>query len=164
MNHKILLVLITVAVAVAETSVVSLFLPDINDSPQSLVGSIMAEENETAIYSINCAKTVDINDCAFYPGMLYTAGPTTVEWRIKPPYTHGLVTAICSVDGTTSAVCTISMSVTGDITPYPETTTLDKNQIQSTRVTITAAPTRSATDASVTKTEDSSQDHQRWGL
>lgn len=38
-----LLVLITFALAVADTSVISLFLIDLNGTPQSLVGSIMAE-------------------------------------------------------------------------------------------------------------------------
>jgi len=54
--------------------------------------------------------------------------------------------------------------VTGDITPYPETRTLDKDMISSTRVTITAGPTQSGTGASVKKTVESSLDHQRWGL
>ena len=39
----ILLVLVTFALAVADTSVVSLFLIDLNETPQSLVGSIVAE-------------------------------------------------------------------------------------------------------------------------
>ncbi|KAJ5580980.1 hypothetical protein N7450_007281 [Penicillium hetheringtonii] len=157
-----LLVLITFALAVADTSVISLFLIDLNGTPQSLVGSIMAEENNTTTYSINCAKTVDASDCAYFPGLLYTAGPTTVEYALNPPYDQ-FGTPICSVDGTTSAICTIVVSVTGDITPYHETRALNKDMIISTRVTITAGPTRSGTGASV-KTVESSQDHQRWGL
>lgn len=56
------------------------------------------------------------------------------------------------------------MTDIGDGSFPPETMTLGKEFIRSTQVTITAGPTQSGTGASAVKTEESTGDHQRWGL
>ncbi|CAI7619618.1 unnamed protein product [Penicillium pancosmium] len=154
MGFKTFLTLATLGLAaVSESSVVSLFLIG-NENPQPLVGSIIAVDDDTTTYSINCAKTVDIDHCAFRAGLLYTAGPTSIEYALNTPYDRR-DTVICSM-GTISTICTVMMPTTGTaVAAY--TTTLGKGYLSSEGVTITAGVTRAATGSSATKTDDSSK-------
>ncbi|KAJ5369679.1 uncharacterized protein N7496_005771 [Penicillium cataractarum] len=145
MGFKTLLNLATLGLVAAETSVVSLFIFHAN--PQSLVGSAVATNAGTTTYSINCGPDVESQECPLLPGLLYTAGPKTVEWSLKYPYdSYGRV--VCSMGGTTTAVCTDVMPSTGSLSQPSETTTLAGDQIYLNPVTITAGPSASATDAS----------------
>ncbi|KAJ5397774.1 hypothetical protein N7509_005887 [Penicillium cosmopolitanum] len=152
MGFKFFLTLATLGLAAAaESSVVSLFLIG-NENPQPLEGSIVAVDEDTTTYSINCAKTVDIDHCAFRAGLLYTAGPTSIEYALNTSYGRR-DTVICSM-GTISTVCTGMMPTTGTaVAAY--TTTLGKGYLSSEGVTITAGATRAATDSSATKTTSS---------
>ncbi|KAJ5966488.1 hypothetical protein N7481_013202 [Penicillium waksmanii] len=154
MGFRTFLTLATLGLAAAESSVVSLFLIG-NENPQPLVGSIVAVDDDTTTYSINCAKTVDTDHCAFRAGLLYTAGPSSIEYALITPYDRRF-TLICSMGGTTSAVCTDMMPTTGTaVAAY--TTTLGKEYLSSEGVTINAGATRAATGSSATKTDDSSK-------
>ncbi|GLI81580.1 hypothetical protein PoHVEF18_009965 [Penicillium ochrochloron] len=145
MGFKTLLTLTTLGLATAQNSVVSLFIFDAD--PQSLVGSVVAATAGTTTYGINCAPGVDSQDCGFLPGLLYTAGPKTVEWALKYPYdSAGRI--VCSMGGTTTAVCTDVMPSTGARSQPSETTTLASDEISLNPVTITAGPSASATEAS----------------
>ncbi|CAI7584243.1 unnamed protein product [Penicillium glandicola] len=150
MVFRKLLILATVGLAIAETSVVSLYIFDALPK-QALVASVMAENAETTTYSINCPTGFDVNHCPYAPGLLFTARPTTIEWALKYPYdSEG--TMFCSVGGTTAAVCTYVMPTTGSNSMAAQTTTMKKDEINFIPVTITAGPAATATGSLVTAT------------
>ncbi|KAJ5611335.1 hypothetical protein N7510_008054 [Penicillium lagena] len=152
MNLQSLLTFTTLGLAAAESSVVSLFIFDAD--PQSLVGSVVASHSDTTTYSIHCASGVSPENCGFAPGFTYIAAPTTVDWELTPPYdVYGHVG--CSVGGTTTAVCTVTMPhqvIGSSRTEFTQVTTLSKNEITLMPVTITAGPSATATGASTTAT------------
>ncbi|KAJ5668714.1 hypothetical protein N7462_009784 [Penicillium macrosclerotiorum] len=160
MALKTFLTLATLGLVAAESSVVSLFLFDAD--PQDLVGSVMAASAGTTTYSINCAADVEPEDCGFLPGMYYTAGPTTNQYNhdiCDVLILHDIINRygriICSMGGTTTAVCTNVMPTTLSYSQPSETTTLSADEISLMPVTITAGPTASGTATSTTSTGSS---------
>ncbi|KAJ5994368.1 GPI anchored protein [Penicillium sp. IBT 35674x] len=148
MRLKLLLILATLGFTAADTSITSLFMFGANR--QSLVGSVVKTESKTTTYSITCPSGSNSSDCGVHHGLLYTQGPTTVEWAMESPYVSagdGHVT--CSTGGSTSAVCTEMISTNG-VSFLTETKTLNQSQITFLAVTITAGP--SATSANTTAT------------
>ncbi|KAJ5150834.1 uncharacterized protein N7482_010086, partial [Penicillium canariense] len=138
----------------ANSSVVSLFIPGAD--PQPLAASIVKEGAGTTTYSINCPPGTDGSDCGMGPGMWYTSASKSIEWSMSEPavglyliMTDSWGGVVCSVGGTTTAVCTEIMSGTG--ANFPGTSTIDVPQSELTYlpVTVTAGPA-SATSASTT--------------
>lgn len=111
---RILLALSTLAIAAAQTSVVSLFLLD---APEPLSGSVVAtvsslskdkyrtslticirvQKSDTTTYSITCAPRGTAHDECSSFGLVYTAAPTRVEWGLASPYNR-FVSQKASVD------------------------------------------------------------------
>ncbi|KAJ6007766.1 hypothetical protein N7540_011742 [Penicillium herquei] len=123
-------------------SVVSLFIYGADQ--QSL-------RSEIATYSINCPPGTNSTDCGVSSGLLYTEGPTTVQWELQTPYdanVYGRV--VCSTGGTTTAVCTEVTPTNGSTAVTSETTALNSDQITLLAVTITARANTSASNATVT--------------
>ncbi|KAJ5721305.1 uncharacterized protein N7483_009239 [Penicillium malachiteum] len=130
-------------------SVVSLFIYGADQ--QSLVGSVIESRSEIATYSINCPPGTNSTDCGVSSGLLYTEGPTTVQWELQTPYdanVYGRV--ICSTGGTTTAVCTEVTPTNGSTAVTSETTALNSDQITLLAVTITASANTSSSNATVT--------------
>ncbi|KAJ5633637.1 hypothetical protein N7528_001479 [Penicillium herquei] len=130
-------------------SVVSLFIYGADQ--QSLVGSVIESRSEIATYSINCPSGTNSSDCGVSSGLLYTEGPTTVQWELQTPYdanVYGRV--ICSTGGTTTAVCTEVTPTNGSTAVTSETTALNSDQITLLAVTITARANTSSSNATVT--------------
>ncbi|KAJ5532969.1 hypothetical protein N7513_000684 [Penicillium frequentans] len=140
------LLLATVGLAAAQSSVVSLFIPFAD--PQPLVASIMGESAGTTTYSINCPAGTDGSDCGMGPGLYMTAGPTTMRYSMSEPAEDFYDSILCSLGGTTTAACTEIASGTGANFPGTETGTFAKTDITMLAVTVTAGPT--ATSASTT--------------
>ncbi|KAJ6017273.1 GPI anchored protein [Penicillium sp. IBT 35674x] len=140
------LLLATVGLAAAQSSVVSLFIPFAD--PQPLVASVMGESAGTTTYSINCPAGTDSSDCGMGPGLYMTAGPTTMRYSMSEPAEDFYDSILCSLGGTTTAACTEMASGTGANFPGTETGTFAKTDITMLAVTVTAGPT--ATSASTT--------------
>ncbi|KAJ5413932.1 hypothetical protein N7509_000559 [Penicillium cosmopolitanum] len=152
MAIKSLLLLATAALATAEFSVVSMFIPDVEGT--ALVASVIAQTAGTTTYSINCPPGTDSSDCGVSPGLFLTSGPKKVEYSISEGDFYGRM--ICSLGGTTTAVCTDINSGAGANFPGTHTTTLASSDITSLPVTITAgATTGAASDTSASTTESS---------
>ncbi|KAJ5749553.1 hypothetical protein N7533_006581 [Penicillium manginii] len=152
MAIRSLLILATVALATAESSVVSMFIPGVDGN--AFVGSIIAQSTGTTTYSINCPAGTDSSDCGVSPGLFLTSGPKKVEYSISEGNFYGHM--ICSVGGTTAAVCTEIDSGSDANFPGTHTTTLARSEITSLPVTITAgATTNAASDTSASTTESS---------
>ncbi|KAJ5647649.1 hypothetical protein N7490_004021 [Penicillium lividum] len=141
------LVLATVGLAAAQTSVVSLFIPFAD--PQPLAASIIGESAGTTTYSINCPPGTDSSDCGMGPGLYMTAGPTTMRYSMSEPDEDFYESILCSLGGTTTAECTEVASGTGANFPGTETDTFVKTDITMLAVTVTAGPT-TATSTSTT--------------
>jgi hypothetical protein len=95
--------LATLGLATAQSSVVSLFIPDTDPQPlaASIVGQVrtyalveILKLNETdqhpqdagaVTYSINCPPGTDGSDCGMGPGMWYTSASKTIEWAMSEP-------------------------------------------------------------------------------
>ncbi|KAJ5724702.1 hypothetical protein N7493_006430 [Penicillium malachiteum] len=150
-------------------SVVSLFIYGADQ--QSLVGSVIESRSEIATYSINCPSGTNSSDCGVSSGLLYTEGPTTVQWELQTPYdayvqpllyqntqvstTHNVISnvygrVICSTGGTTTAVCTEVTPTNGSTAVTSETTALNSDEITLLAVTITARANTSSSNATVT--------------
>ncbi|KAJ5287814.1 hypothetical protein N7478_003500 [Penicillium angulare] len=141
--------------AVADgTSVVSLFIYGADQ--QSLVASVVETKTDEATYSINCPSGTKSSDCGFEPGLLYTEGPTTVQWHLQTPYdADKFGHVICSTGGTTTAVCTEVTPTNGSAAQASETTTLSSDQISLLAVTITAGPNGTGINSTASATESS---------
>ncbi|KAJ5701735.1 hypothetical protein N7488_009283 [Penicillium malachiteum] len=169
MRHIITIACLGLANAASENnSVVSLFIYGADQ--QSLVGSVIESRSEIATYSINCPTGTNSSDCGVSSGLLYTEGPTTVQWELQTPYdayvqtlpvtikastTHNLLSnvygrVICSTGGTTTAVCTEVTPTNGSTAVTSETTALNSDQITLLAVTITARANTSSSNATVT--------------
>ncbi|KAF3387586.1 hypothetical protein F1880_000729 [Penicillium rolfsii] len=142
-------VLATVGLATAQSSVVSLFIPDTD--PQPLAASIVGQNAGTTTYSINCPPGTDGSDCGMGPGMFYTSASKTIEWAMSMPDDDFSARVVCSMGGTTTAVCTEMMSGTGANFPGTSTSDLAQSEITYLPVTVTAGPT---TTASASTTND----------
>ncbi|KAJ5987739.1 hypothetical protein N7481_002949 [Penicillium waksmanii] len=154
MAIKSLLLLATAALATAESSVVSMFIPDVEGT--ALVASVIAQTAGTTTYSINCPPGTDSSDCGVSPGLFLTSGPKKVEYSISEGDFYGRM--VCSLGGTTTAVCTDINSGADANFPGTHTTTLASSDITSLPVTITAGATTGAasdTSASASTTESS---------
>ncbi|KAJ5102486.1 hypothetical protein N7532_003015 [Penicillium argentinense] len=150
---KALLTLGTAALAAAESSVVSLFIPDVEGT--ALVASVVAQSAGMTTYSINCPSGTDSSDCGVAPGLTLTSGSKTVEWSMSEPGEFfGRI--VCEMGGTTTATCTETDSGSGANFPGTHTMTFASSDISSLPVTITAGAAAGATTgASVATTEAS---------
>ncbi|KAJ5389733.1 uncharacterized protein N7496_000801 [Penicillium cataractarum] len=146
-------VLATLGLATAQTSVVSIFIPDIDSQP--LAASIVAEGSGTTTYSINCPPGTDGSDCGMGPGMWYTSAPKTVEWSMSEPEEGFWGRVVCSMGGTTTATCTDIMSGTGANFPGTSSSTLAQSDITFFPVTVTAGPTSTNSASTATDTTSS---------
>ncbi|CAI7647362.1 unnamed protein product [Penicillium pancosmium] len=130
MAIKSLLLLATAALATAESSVVSMFIPDVEGT--ALVASVIAQRLRRVTGSVPDLGTEE-------SGIFHNYGRM-----------------ICSLGGTTTAVCTDINSGAGANFPGTHTTTLASSDITSLPVTITAgATTGAASDTSASTTESS---------
>ncbi|KAJ5949347.1 hypothetical protein N7454_000931 [Penicillium verhagenii] len=143
------IILATVGLVAAQTSVVSMFIPFAD--PQPLAASIVGESAGTTTYSINCPPGTDSDDCGMGPGLWMTAGPTTTRYSLTEPDEDFYDNMDCSVGGTTTAVCTEVVSGTGANDPGTDTSTYAPTDITLLPVTITAGPV--TTTAASTATE-----------
>ncbi|KAJ5659903.1 hypothetical protein N7507_006354 [Penicillium longicatenatum] len=144
------LVLATVGLVAAQTSVVSLFIPFAD--PQPLAASILGESASTTTYSINCPPGTDGSDCGMGPGLYMTVGPKNVQYSMSEPDEDFYDSISCSMGGTTTAVCVEVASGSGANFPGTETGTFAQSEISYLAVTVTAGP---ATETSVSTTTDS---------
>ncbi|KAJ5480679.1 hypothetical protein N7539_006573 [Penicillium diatomitis] len=141
--------LATVGVATAQSSVVSLFMPDTD--PQPLAASIVGQSSGKVTYSINCPAGTDPTNCGMGPGMLYTSAPNDIEWSIVEPSDDFTARIVCSMGGTTTAKCTEMMG--GSAANFPGTSTLDLAQSQITYLPVTVtAGAITAGDSTTTAT------------
>ncbi|KAJ5908753.1 hypothetical protein N7495_001435 [Penicillium taxi] len=138
---KTLAILATLGLATAQTSVVSLFIYDID--PQPLVASIIAEGSGTTTFSINCPPGTDGSDCGMGPGLYYTLGPSTIEMSMSEPQEGFWDHIGCTSSGTT-AICTEIASGTGANFPGTSTTAIPKGEATLFPVTVTAGPSAGA--------------------
>ncbi|OKP15211.1 hypothetical protein PENSUB_1425 [Penicillium subrubescens] len=76
-------VLAALGLATAQSSIVSLFIPD--SDPQPLAASVVGQGNGAITYSINCPPGTDGSDCGMGPGMWYTSASKTIEFAISEP-------------------------------------------------------------------------------
>ncbi|KAJ5335894.1 hypothetical protein MYU51_020293 [Penicillium brevicompactum] len=140
MRFTILLVLATTTL-VAGDSVISLFIPDTD--PQPLVASIVAQNSATTSLSVNCPSSTKSEICGMGPGLFLTTAPTSVEYLISDSagsiYDH----VVCFMTGTTSGVCTATITGHGANFPGTSTSTLNQDQITSLPVTVIAGPSNS---------------------
>ncbi|RWQ99722.1 hypothetical protein C8Q69DRAFT_440793 [Paecilomyces variotii] len=134
--------------ASAQSSVISVFIPDTD--PQPLVASIIGNDAAATTYYLTCPVGTDGSDCGMGPGMTLISGPKTAAWMLKEPEEDLLLTlstvtsyggVFCSMGGTTSAICTSSMSGTGANFPGVSTETLAASDIHLLPVTVTAGST-----------------------
>ncbi|PWY74278.1 hypothetical protein BO70DRAFT_103877 [Aspergillus heteromorphus CBS 117.55] len=152
------LALASVGLVSAQTSVVSMFIYDAD--PQPLDASIIGNDATATTYSVNCPPGTDSDDCGMGPGMTVITGPQTTM-ILDSPDEDFYYTCVCSLDGTTYAVCAETASGDGANFPGTSTTTLDAD-LELMPVTVTAgsatgvaattahatadAPTASSTD------------------
>ncbi|KAJ9251736.1 hypothetical protein DTO207G8_5190 [Paecilomyces variotii] len=125
--------------ASAQSSVISVFIPDTD--PQPLVASIIGNDAAATTYYLTCPVGTDGSDCGMGPGMTLISGPKTAAWMLKEPEEDFYGGVFCSMGGTTSAVCTTSMSGTGANFPGVSTETLAASDIHLLPVTVTAGST-----------------------
>ncbi|KAJ9293400.1 hypothetical protein DTO271G3_7896 [Paecilomyces variotii] len=125
--------------ASAQSSVISVFIPDTD--PQPLVASIIGNDAAATTYYLTCPVGTDGSDCGMGPGMTLIAGPKTAALMVMDPEEDFYGGVFCSMGGTTSAVCTSSMSGTGANFPGVSTETLAASDIQLLPVTVTAGST-----------------------
>ncbi|PWY94349.1 hypothetical protein BO94DRAFT_582731 [Aspergillus sclerotioniger CBS 115572] len=83
-------------------------------SPENKVASVMGNNGTETTYSITCAENTQFTWCDIDDGLTLTAGgsQTTVVRQISSVDGYEILgisqKAICSVDGTTSATCTVT--------------------------------------------------------
>ncbi|KAJ5935045.1 hypothetical protein N7466_004592 [Penicillium verhagenii] len=148
------ILLATVGLVAAQTSVVSMFIPFAD--PQPLAASIVGKSAGTTTYSINCPPGTDSDDCGMGPGLWMTAGPTTTRYSLTEPDVDFYDNMDCSVGGTTTAVCTEVVSGTGANDPGTDSTTYAPTDITLLPVTITAGPATTSAASTATESTGSS--------
>ncbi|GFN16520.1 putative GPI anchored protein [Aspergillus tubingensis] len=134
MNRTLLLGLAAAGLVSAKATVTSMFIFDTD--PQPLAASIIGNDATATTYSINCPPGTDSSDCGMGPGLTLIAGPKTTM-IMDSPDDDFYYTCVCSVDGTTHAVCTETASGSGANFPGTSSTTLD-GDLDLMPVTITA--------------------------
>ncbi|KAI9927060.1 hypothetical protein ASPWEDRAFT_46539 [Aspergillus wentii DTO 134E9] len=137
----------------AESTVISMFIPQAD--PQPLAASIVGNDATATTYSINCPPGTDGSDCGMGLGLTLIAGPTTTKQVMDDPIDDMHWTMICSVGGTTTAVCTESASGSAANFPGVSTASYDKSDISLLPVTVTAGSVTSV-DATATATTEAS--------
>ncbi|GKZ67482.1 hypothetical protein AnigIFM50267_001872 [Aspergillus niger] len=134
MNRTLLLGLAAAGLVSAKATVTSMFIYDTD--PQPLAASIIGNDATATSYSINCPPGTDSSDCGMGPGLTLIAGPKTTM-ILDAPDLDFYYTCVCSVDGTTHAVCTETASGSGANFPGTSSSTLD-GDLDLMPVTITA--------------------------
>ncbi|PYH94296.1 hypothetical protein BO71DRAFT_353573 [Aspergillus ellipticus CBS 707.79] len=134
MHRTFLLALATAGLVSAQSTVVSMFILDAD--PQPLAASIIGNDATATTYSVNCPPGTDSDDCGMGPGMTVINGPQTTM-IMDDPDEDFWYTCICSLDGTTHAVCAETASGDGANFPGTSTTTLDED-LELMPVTVTA--------------------------
>ncbi|KAL1886455.1 hypothetical protein Plec18167_000386 [Paecilomyces lecythidis] len=141
--------------ASAQSSVISAFIPDTD--PQPLVASIIGNDAAATTYFLTCREGTDSSDCGMGPGMTLISGPKTAGLLMNVPEEDFYGSILCSMGGTTTGICTASMSGSGANDPGVSTETLAASDIQLLPVTITAGSTTPvAASASATATASGS--------
>ncbi|KAJ5081936.1 hypothetical protein NUU61_010200 [Penicillium alfredii] len=135
--------------AAAENSVVSLFIPDTEST--TLAGSVVEESHSTTTWDISCAHK-STGDCAMHTTLV--AGPTTTQYVASDSSQAFRLT--CSMDGTTSGVCSGARSGSAFDFVGSVTTTLDKSDITLLPVTVSGSMPASPATATSTSTSTSS--------
>ncbi|EPS30520.1 hypothetical protein PDE_05471 [Penicillium oxalicum 114-2] len=143
--------LAAVGVATAQSSVVSLLIPDID--PQPLAASVVGQSSGSVTYSINCPSGTDRSECGMGPGMFYTSASNSIKWVMSEGDSF-TAQMMCSVSGTTAAHCTEIMAGTEANFPGTVITDLAQSQMTYFPVTVTAGLT-TTTGAAATATETS---------
>ncbi|RAK96827.1 putative GPI anchored protein [Aspergillus ibericus CBS 121593] len=155
MNRTLVLGLAAAGMVSATATVTSMFFYD-TDS-QSLAASIMGNDATATTYSVNCPPGTDSDECGMGPGMTVIAGPQTTM-IMDVPDEDFYYTCICSLDGTTYAVCSETAAGSGANFPGTTITTLD-GDLGLMPVTITAGSVTSvaATAGATTEVQSASK-------
>nr|XP_001399150.2 GPI anchored protein [Aspergillus niger CBS 513.88] len=140
MNRTLLLGLAAAGLVSAKATVTSMFIYDTD--PQPLAASIIGNDATATTYSINCPPGTDSSDCGMGPGLTLIAGPKTTM-ILDAPDLDFYYTCVCSVDGTTHAVCTETASGSGANFPGTSSSTLD-GDLDLMPVTITAGSSQAS--------------------
>ncbi|EXJ94174.1 hypothetical protein A1O1_02567 [Capronia coronata CBS 617.96] len=150
---------ILAGVVAAQSSVVSIFFPDVDE--QQLVGSIVSSDASKTTIAVSCPTGTDDTDCGFADTLTVTVGPST--FRVEETFESLTVELECALTGTTAATCeetyvgpaymidsdqgdsaaltaTALDDINTQITTTAVTTTLSSTDIVFLPVTITAGP------------------------
>ncbi|PYI01447.1 hypothetical protein BO78DRAFT_353568 [Aspergillus sclerotiicarbonarius CBS 121057] len=154
MNRTFLLGLAATGLVSAKATVTSMFIYDTD--PQPLAASIMGNDATATTYSVNCPPGTDSDECGMGPGMTIIAGPQTTMIMDMPDEDF-YYTCVCSLDGTTYAVCSETAAGSGANFPGTTITTLD-GDLGLMPVTITAGSVTSvaATAGATTEVQSAS--------
>ncbi|KAE8451133.1 hypothetical protein EG329_004805 [Mollisiaceae sp. DMI_Dod_QoI] len=163
MHSTAILGLAMVTLSLAQTSTVSLYIPDADT--QSLVASIVGSDATATTYAFQCAPGTDSDDCGFPGTYTLTEGPSTAVYTFPAEMDENGTVAFtgyydCSL-APSSAVCVESFGGTEANFPGMSTETYSGTDYTSMPVVITAgAVVASNTGSSVpasTTTSGSSQ-------
>ncbi|TAQ90667.1 hypothetical protein B7494_g968 [Chlorociboria aeruginascens] len=154
----------------AQTSVVTLYVPDAD--PQPLVASIIGSDATATTYALQCAPGTDGSDCGFDGVVTLTEGPSTAQYTFPAELGDDGSVAFtgymdCSLAGTVSAVCIESAGGSDVNFPGITTNTYTGTDQPYIPVTITAAAVGSASTsaaASVTSTSAASNTGSATGV
>ncbi|RFU33986.1 hypothetical protein B7463_g2351, partial [Scytalidium lignicola] len=136
------------SLALAQTSVVTLYVPGADVQP--LDASIVGSDATATTYAIQCAPGTDSNDCGL-PGVItLVEGPKTAKYTMSAEMDASGAVAFtgyvdCSLAGTTSAVCIESYGGNEANSPGRSTMTYTGTDLEYMPVTITAGAAAKAT-------------------
>ncbi|KAH8799853.1 hypothetical protein F5884DRAFT_838570 [Xylogone sp. PMI_703] len=128
-------------VSLAQTSVVTLYIPGADVQP--LAGSIVGSDATATTYVLQCAPGTDSDNCGFDGPFTLTEGPKTAIYTLPAVQDEndnilfaGYID--CSLAGTTSAVCIQSFGGSEANFPGQTTVTYTGTDVEYMPVTITA--------------------------
>ncbi|KAL8680869.1 MAG: hypothetical protein Q9186_002988 [Xanthomendoza sp. 1 TL-2023] len=150
---------LALATLVSAQSSVSIFI--VNADPQPLEGSLVGMTGVTTTYQVHCPSGTDSEECGV-PNFTYIKdGTSSIQYSMDIEGVTGGVK--CSVEGTTSAVCTASGEVPSEsgasgapAEAIDITTTLLRNEITYTQIPITGGNPAAAQSTGAPATTTSS--------
>ncbi|WPG97499.1 Hypothetical protein R9X50_00027600 [Acrodontium crateriforme] len=123
-----------------KTGVRSLWIPfkTLDGTP---LASIASNNSDVTVYVVSCPTASPA--CAIAPNLTLTEGPSTVEYVSTVTNSGGVATLGCTLDGTTSAVCSNLARNGGNVAK--DTSTLGASQIKYQAISITQTINNTAT-------------------
>ncbi|KAI9929896.1 hypothetical protein ASPWEDRAFT_167562 [Aspergillus wentii DTO 134E9] len=147
MAKKLFLLPLFTTLAAAKNTVTSMVIPDF-DAP-TMVASIMGNDATATTYSLTCSPLPEGDDCGMGPGLTMVAQATTTSVFLDEDEEDFHFTILCSVGGTTSAVCTETAKGNGANNPGEKhVSTYSGSNLPLVPVTITAGSVTSAAEGS----------------